>query len=122
MRSALRLSIGAGVLGLAFALGGCASPPVQAMSNARQAIAVAEKAGAARYAPRRLAEARRWLAEAESSLRNGNYNRAHWSAVQAEKSARRAAAESRKAHPPRPPSGAGPRRAPASGPNAQPYR
>ncbi len=121
--SLLRFIFGAGIFAVVLALGACASPPVQTMSNARQAIAVAEQAGAAHYAPSRLAAAKQWLDDAESSLKNGNYSRAHSSALQAEKWARRAVEKSRAIHPPPPPaSGAGPQLAPvpASGEPAIP--
>ncbi|MGH8224737.1 MAG: DUF4398 domain-containing protein [Gammaproteobacteria bacterium] len=112
--SPFRVALGAGILACTLALSACVSPPVQAMSNARQAISVAEQAGAAQYASQLLGAARHWLSDAESALKNGKYNRAQWSAQKAEKAARQAAAESRAAHPPPPASSAEPQRSPPS--------
>ena len=55
------------------ALGGCAGAPVQEMSNARQAVKAAERAGAATAAPEQMGEARQLLKNAESLLRRGEY-------------------------------------------------
>ena len=55
---------------------GCAGAPVQEMSNARQAVRAAEKAGAVALAPELLAEARQALRNAESHLRQGEYRTA----------------------------------------------
>lgn len=60
-----------------------AGPPVQEMSNARQAIAAAEESDAATLAPDELNEARRLLEQAESQLRDRNYGLAQTSAIQA---------------------------------------
>jgi hypothetical protein len=74
---------------LAFALigaalvSGCAGWPVQEMSNARQAIVAAQKAGAERYAPEMLAEAQDLLASAKSHSSNGDYRTARDEAEQA---------------------------------------
>lgn len=84
------------VLGAMF-VAGCAGPPVQAMSNARQAILAAEQAGAARYAPARLAAAERWLDDAEFALQSHNYDRAQSSAARAAQAAREASAAARAA-------------------------
>jgi Domain of unknown function (DUF4398) len=54
-------------------LGGCAGAPVQEMSNARQAVKAAERAGAATSAPEQMDEARLLLKNAESLLRRGEY-------------------------------------------------
>jgi hypothetical protein len=63
---------------------GCAnSPPVQEMSDARQAIAAAEEADAQTLAPVPLSEARRLLAEAEEQLRQEAYGLARVNAVRA---------------------------------------
>jgi hypothetical protein len=59
---------------------GCAGAPVQEMSNARQAVRAAEKAGAATLAPELLTEARLALRSAESHLRQGEYRTARDSA------------------------------------------
>ena len=55
---------------------GCAGAPVQEMSNARQAVRAAEKAGASTLAPELLTEARQALRSAESHLRQGEYRTA----------------------------------------------
>lgn len=78
--------VGAGpALGVACALlAGCAtSPPVQEMSDARQAIAAAEEADADERAPETLNEARRLLATAEDMLRQEAYGQARMNAVRA---------------------------------------
>lgn len=82
-------------------LGACAtSPPVQEMSDARQAIAAATEANAEEHAPRQLADARRLIAEAERQIREESYGQARANAlraknraVQALETAERAAAE-----------------------------
>lgn len=66
------------------ALAACAtSPPVQEMSDARQAITAAEEAAAAERAPALLGEARRLLAEAERHLREESYGQARMNAQRA---------------------------------------
>ncbi len=68
---------------LLLVLAGCAMvPPVQEMSDARQALAAAQEAGADEYAATRLNEARRLLAAAERYLQEGNAN-GYWSARRA---------------------------------------
>lgn len=70
------------LLGVWFA--GCAtSPPVQEMSDARQAIAAAEEARAEELAPQTLGEARRYLVQAEEKIREGNYGLARSDAIRA---------------------------------------
>lgn len=76
---------------------GCVSMPVQAMSNARQAVQAARLAGAARYAPARYVEAERWLDDARFALRADDYGRARSSALRAARIAHQAAVEARKA-------------------------
>ncbi len=69
-------------------LAGCAvAPPVQEMSNARQAISAARAAGASRAAPQELMAAKRWLEDAEYALREKDYSRADESARRARKRA-----------------------------------
>ena len=69
-------------------LSGCATtPPVQEMSDARQAIAAAEEANAERCAPTPLEEARRYLNDAEAQIRNRAFGLARTSAVRARASA-----------------------------------
>lgn len=58
------------------AVAGCAGAPVQEMSNARQAVRAAEKAGAATLAPELMTEARQALRSAEFHLRQGEYRTA----------------------------------------------
>jgi len=66
-------------------LAGCAttSPPVQEMSDARQAITAAEEARADELAPQTLGEARRYLLQAEERIRAGNYGLARSDAIRA---------------------------------------
>ena len=69
---------------LALAIVGCATdPPVQEMSDARQAISAAEDADAARLAPVPLSEARRSLEQAQNQIANGSYGLARNSAIRA---------------------------------------
>ena len=58
-------------------------PPVQEMSDARQAIAAAEESNAATLAPEELNEARRLLEQAETQLRARYYTLAQTTAIQA---------------------------------------
>jgi len=59
------------------------APPVQEMSDARQAIMVAKEAGAAEHAAADLREAENYLQSAEGSLSTRNYATARRDAVQA---------------------------------------
>ena len=69
---------------VALMLSGCATaPPVQEMSDARQAITAAEDANAARLAPVPLSDARRFLAQAETQIRNRSFSLARANAVRA---------------------------------------
>lgn len=68
---------------LLLALGACVSAPVQEMSNARQAIAAAEAAGAKQHAPIELAEAHRLLDQAEARLQDKHFREARRAAVAA---------------------------------------
>jgi len=76
-------------LGILFGLAaGCATaPPVQEMSDARQAIASASEAGAADYAAAELEQARSALASAEHHLRSGTYWAARRAAIVAKDAA-----------------------------------
>ena len=66
------------------AITGCVSaPPVQEMSDARQAINAAEQADASRVAADTLADARRFLAEAEQQIQQQAYGPARMNAVRA---------------------------------------
>jgi predicted S18 family serine protease len=78
------------------------SPPVQEMSDARQAIAAAEEADAGRYAPQSLQDARRFLEEAEQLLRQEAYGAARINAVRAKNRAAQALAASQAATDARP--------------------
>jgi hypothetical protein len=58
---------------------GCATaPPVQEMSDARQAIAAAREAGAHKYVPAMLQDAEAHLSAAEAFLNRGD-NSPNWS-------------------------------------------
>lgn len=59
------------------------APPVQEMSDARQAITAAEQADAGRVAGDTLADARRFLAEAERQIQAEAYGPARMNAVRA---------------------------------------
>lgn len=56
--------------------GGCAGMPLQQMSDARQAIRAAERAGADKHAPELLAEARQLVERARGSMQDGAYREA----------------------------------------------
>lgn len=66
------------------------TPPVQEMSDARQAIAAAADADAARHAPETLAEARRLLETAQQQLQEEAYGSARLNAVRAKNRAAQA--------------------------------
>lgn len=88
-----------GLRGLAVMLGALAiaacvtAPPVQEMSDARQAIAAAEEAAAARHASDTFDEAQRYLATAERLLREESYGAARANAIRARDRAMRALSE-----------------------------
>jgi len=63
------------------------SPPVQEMSDARQAIAVAREAGAEQYAAHELKAAEGFLDQAERRLLEKSYTDARRNALQAKESA-----------------------------------
>ena len=88
---------------------GCAGWPVQEMSNARQAIVAAQKAGADQYAPEMLAEAQRLLASAKANSNKGDYRAARDEADQAREKAIEARHVAEKA--------TAPAKAPESSPN-----
>lgn len=77
------------LLAVMTALTACAGPPVQEMSDARQAINAAEEAGADEHAPGLLQQARISLDAAEKKLEKRAYNGAR----RDEREARRRAAE-----------------------------
>jgi regulator of protease activity HflC (stomatin/prohibitin superfamily) len=69
---------------VALVLAGCVTaPPIQEMSDARQAISAAEQANAARLAPDSLGDAQRFLAEAERQIEEEAYGPARLNAVRA---------------------------------------
>jgi hypothetical protein len=70
-------------------LAGCKGPPIQEMSDARQAIAAARAAGAGERAPTDLNAAQAAIARAEQELQLQHFTRARFSAEEAK---RRAAA------------------------------
>ena len=83
-----RVTAGLMAITAAVVLIGCAtSPPVQEMSDARQAIAAAEDADAASLAPTPLEEARRYLSEAEAQIRTRAFGLARTNAIRARNSA-----------------------------------
>ena len=86
---AIRMSHFLRVVGLVavLTLAGCQSAPVQEMSDARQAISVAKKAGAAEYAPSDLKAAMDYLQSAESFIGQRQYDMARRDAVNAKVSA-----------------------------------
>jgi hypothetical protein len=80
-----------GRFGAAIILSGCAvAPPVQEMSDARQAIQAAEQAAADRWARNEISEARRFLAEAEDDIAAEAYGPARSNALRAQDQAVRA--------------------------------
>ncbi len=70
-----------------FVLGCATSPPVQEMSDARQAIAAAEDADAVRLAPIPLSDAKRYLSQAETQIRARSFSLARTNAIRAKNSA-----------------------------------
>lgn len=78
-------------------LGACVSPPVQEMSDARQAIAAARDAGAGQLAADQLGEAEGLLENAERNLEAGVYDLARREAVKAKDLAFEALLSSRNA-------------------------
>jgi hypothetical protein len=80
---------------VAAALAACVTaPPVQEMSDARQAISAAEQADANRLAPDSLSDARRFLAEAERQIQQNAYGPARMNAVRAKNRAAQALSSS----------------------------
>ncbi len=76
------MSFRGAIILLTLVIASCAvGPPVQEMSDARQAIAAAEESNAATLAPNELDEARQLLEAAESQLRDRNYGLAQDSAL-----------------------------------------
>lgn len=84
-------------------LGGCAGAPIQEMSDARQAIHAAERAGAAKYAPDTLGEARALVDRARVGMQKRDYRQAREDAQQAREKAMEARRLAESAAPPREP-------------------
>ena len=78
---------------------GCAGAPVQEMSDARQAISSAEKAGAETRAATDLEEARKMLQSADQRLDRGDYKGAREYAVEAKLMATEARAKALQQNP-----------------------
>jgi hypothetical protein len=68
-------------------LAGCRGPPVQEMSDARQAIAAARVAGAAERSPADYTAAQAAIARAEVHLQAQEYTRARLAALEAKRRA-----------------------------------
>jgi PBP1b-binding outer membrane lipoprotein LpoB len=66
---------------LAVLLVGCVGMPLQEMSDARQAVRAAERAGAQQHAPELLAEAKTLVESASQNVHNGEYREARDQAV-----------------------------------------
>jgi hypothetical protein len=66
------------------------APPVQEMSDARQAISAAVEANAPRLAPDSLGDARRFLEQAEQQIQQQAYGPARMNAVRAKNRATQA--------------------------------
>ena len=80
-----------GALTLTLLLAACeTAPPVQEMSDARQAITVAREAGAADLAAAELAEAEKYLQNAEEKLDDEEYREARNAALEAKLRAQKA--------------------------------
>ena len=80
-----------GALTLTLLLAACeTAPPVQEMSDARQAITVAREAGAADLASAELAEAEKYLQNAELRLDRQQYREARNAALEAKLRAQQA--------------------------------
>ena len=80
-----------GVLTLTLFFMACeTAPPVQEMSDARQAITVAREAGAADLAASELAEAEKYLQNAEDKLDHQQYREARHAALEAKYRAQKA--------------------------------
>jgi PBP1b-binding outer membrane lipoprotein LpoB len=75
------------LLAALLAIVGCQSAPVQEMSDARQAITVAQKAGAEELAPSDLKAAMDYLQSAEGFINQRKYDMARRDAVNAKASA-----------------------------------
>jgi hypothetical protein len=79
---------------------GCHAPPVQEMSDARQAIAAAQVAGAPERAPNDFAAAQAAIGRAEAHLQAQEYTRARLAALEAKHRAAAALATAERTAPP----------------------
>ena len=78
-----------------YVLSACVTaPPVQEMSDARQAIQAAEAVGAQTKAPKSYTEAQEYIERAESALQAGDYKRAREQALRAKSNALEARSKS----------------------------
>jgi hypothetical protein len=76
---------------LTYGLSACVTaPPVQEMSDARQAIQAAEAVGASTKASVPFSQAQENIEEAESALQSGDYSKAREQALRAKSSALKA--------------------------------
>jgi PBP1b-binding outer membrane lipoprotein LpoB len=95
--------LGAAVLFCVVLLSGCAAgPPVQEMSDARQAISAAREAGAADHAAGDLREAEDYLDSAVRNISRKDYDQARDDAVEAKNKALAALATTESAVPDQP--------------------
>lgn len=76
-----------GAVALSIVLSGCASAPLQEMSDARQALQAAREAEAGAYAPTRYSEAEQRLSRAEKRLSSRDYKSARDNALTARREA-----------------------------------
>jgi len=84
----LKLFLQSAALVAMLVVAGCqVSPPVQEMSDARQAITAAKEAGAAEYAADELGEAVKFLSSAEIYLQNNSFHFARRDAIAAKSKA-----------------------------------
>jgi hypothetical protein len=83
MGSRVRIALVLLLCSMTLCLIGCASAPVQEMSNARQAIAAADDAGASATAGTLMSEARALMTSAEDKLQRHNYLGARMDATNA---------------------------------------
>lgn len=84
----IKIWLQSALVALLVALAGCeTAPPVQEMSDARQAIAVAREAGAGEVAADTLKEAESYLSSAERKLNERDYLRARRDALEAKSKA-----------------------------------
>lgn len=82
-RDAARRQLGKVGVVACLLLAGCAALPAQEMSNARQAIEAASRAGGEQKAATQMQEARSALSRAETALRERHYKQARQLAQEA---------------------------------------